>query len=504
MSRQPEPMGHHYAWRRYGVALLLPTILLVGMVTLYPFAFTRPWPANPIFVLTTGLSHAFDMAQNVVLFIPLGMALRWFLAGCSVPLPGQRVGVIVLSASVAFGIEVAQLTIPGRTAALLDVVANTSGAALGAWWLAQPMLPLVERLGFWIHQGVRMTPAWVVFVGLAIWLAGSTWMVTRWQRATLPTTWSDRYTLQIGAANDGRRFWPGYVGFTALYNRAFTADDAQAVRTPGDAIARQPLFAYDFSELPPAGNGPFARPLVAQGRPTLTESGVGVGYQRWLMSSEPLRGVAAEIAQTRAFTLVAQVAAREPDRTTEGLIVNFGRGIDGHNISLIQAGADLLVRMRLPLTRVADDRPPLRFADVFPDGQPRLLALSYDGAVARLFIDGQAHPQWYAFGPGEALINRWLPVQTHQIGGWTIALAGAICLPLALAGLPWRGGRWPPIIVAASGPLLISSAPWLVIAQPLSGGMLVVGMLTIVVSGLIVFWLARKPYSYTSVLSSHV
>lgn len=88
MSRQPEPMGHHYALRRYGVALLLPTILLVGMVTLYPFAFTRPWPANPIFELMTGLSHAFDMAQNIVLFIPLGMALRWFLAGCSVPLPG--------------------------------------------------------------------------------------------------------------------------------------------------------------------------------------------------------------------------------------------------------------------------------------------------------------------------------------------------------------------------------------------------------------------------------
>ncbi|GIV92265.1 MULTISPECIES: VanZ family protein [Chloroflexus] len=492
MSRQPEPMGHHYALRRYGVALLLPTILLVGMVTLYPFAFTRPWPANPIFELMTGLSHAFDMAQNIVLFIPLGMALRWFLAGCSVPLPGQRAGVILLSASVALGIEVAQLTIPGRTAALLDVVANTSGAALGAWWLAQPMLPLVERLGFWIHQGVRMTPAWVVFVGLAIWLAGSTWMVTRWQRATLPTTWSDRYTLQIGAADDGRRFWPGYVGFTALYNRAFTADDAQAVQTPGDAIARQPLFAYDFSELPPAGNGPFARPLVAQGRPTLTESGVGVGYQRWLMSSEPLRGVAAEIARTRAFTLVAQVAAREPDRTTEGLIVNFGRGIDGHNISLIQAGADLLVRMRLPLTRVADDRPPLRFADVFPDGQPRLLALSYDGAVARLFVDGQAHPQWYTFGPGEALINRWLPVQTHQIGGWTIALAGAICLPLALAGLPWRGGRWPPITIAVVGPLLISSAPWLVIAQSLSGGMLVASSATVLVGCTLAYWLTRS------------
>ncbi|MGQ9611416.1 VanZ family protein [Chloroflexus sp.] len=504
MSRQAEPIALRYALRRYGVALLLPTILIIGMLTLYPFAFTRLWPTNPTFVLMTGLSHAFDMVLNIVLFIPLGIALRWFLAGCGVPLPWQRVGVIVLSASGALGIEVAQLTIPGRTAALLDVVANTSGAAFGAWWLAQPMLPLVERLGFWINRGVRMMPAWVVLVGLVFWLAGGIWMVAHWQRATLPTTWSDRYTLQIGAANDGRRFWPGYVGFTALYNRAFTADDVQAVRTPGDAIARQPLFAYDFSELPPAGNGPFARPLVAQGRPTLTESGVSVGYQRWLMSSEPLRGVAAEIARTRAFTLVAQVAAREPDRTTEGLIVNFGRGIDGHNISLIQAGADLLVRMRLPLTRVADDRPPLRFADVFPDGQPRLLALSYDGAFARLFVDGQAHPQWYAFGSGEALINRWLPVQTHQIGGWTIALAGAICLPLALAGLPWRGERWPLITVAVLGPLLISGAPWLVAAQPLSGGMLVAGMLTIVVSGLIVFWLARKPYSYTSVLSSHV
>ncbi len=477
------------AVRRYGIVLALLILSWIGVLTLYPFAFTSAWPTNPWFRLLTGLSHGTDLIQNVILFIPLGVALRWFLAGYGIRQHSQIVGSMILAGLLALGIEIAQLIIPGRTAAILDVTANTAGAGLGSRWLAPRLLPIVDQIGCWLVHLIRQTPATVVVIGLTIWLGSAVWLLQHWQRAALPTNWADRYTLQIGAADDGRRFWPGYVSFVALYGQAFTEREAHKINTFQEAVALQPLLAYDLNQFPPMPNGPFSRPLVAHGKPVLTQEGMRVGYERWLMSREPLRGVAAAIAQTGAFTLVARVAVGEPSRHTEGFIVNYGRGIDGHNVSLIQTGTDLLVRMRLPLTRIANDRPPLRFSEVFPDSRPRVLVFSYDGKVAHLFVDGQPHQQHYTFGPGEVLINRWLPMQTHQIGGWSIVLMFALSLPFGLIGIPWRGVYQP-------FPLLILIGMWvsisaLVVVPPLANSILVASLLSIVMSTLLLYWLTQ-------------
>jgi VanZ family protein len=477
------------AVRRYGIVLALPILGWIGVLTLYPFAFTSAWPTNPLFRLLTGLSHGTDLMQNVILFIPLGVTLRWSLAGYGIRQRGQILGSMMLAGLLALGIEIAQLIIPGRTAAILDVMANTAGAGLGSRWLAPLLLPIVDQIGCWLVHLIRQTPATGVVIGLTIWLGSAGWLLQHWQRATLPTNWSDRYTLQIGAADDGRRFWPGYVSFVALYSRAFTEREAHTVDTFQEAVALQPLLAYDLKQFPPMPKGPYSQPLVAHGKPVLTQEGMRVGYERWLMSREPLRGVAAAIAQTGAFTLVARVAVGEPSRHTEGFIVNYGRGIDGHNVSLIQAGADLLVRMRLPLTRAANDRPPLRFSDVFTSSQPQVLILSYDGAVARLFVDGQQHRQQYTFGPGEALFNRWLPVETHQIGGWSIVLTFMLSLPFGLIGVPWQG-TYRPLLMLIVVSVWVSLAASMV-ASALASSILITNLIGIVISTLLLFWLTQ-------------
>ena len=477
------------AVRRYGIVLALPILGWIGVLTLYPFAFTPTWPTNPWFRLLTGLSHGTDLMQNVILFIPLGVTLRWFLAGYGIRQRGQIVGSMILAGLLALGIEIAQLIIPGRTAAILDVMANTAGAGLGSRWLAPLLIPIVDQIARRVVHLIRQTPATVVVIGLTIWLGSAGWLLQHWQRATLPTNWSDRYTLQIGAADDGRRFWPGYVSFVALYSRAFTEREAHTVDTFQEAVALQPLLAYDLKQFPPMPKGPYSQPLVAHGKPVLTQEGMRVGYERWLMSREPLRGVATAIAQTGAFTLVARVAVGEPTRHTEGFIINYGRGIDGHNVSLIQAGADLLVRMRLPLTRAANDRPPLRFSDVFTSSQPQVLILSYDGAVARLFVDGQQHRQQYTFGPGEALLNRWLPVETHQIGGWSIALTFMLSLPFGLIGVPWQGIHRPLLITILVGGWVSLAA--YVVTPSLASSILIANLISIVISTLLLFWLTQ-------------
>ncbi len=480
--------------RRYGLVVALPIVSLILTLTLYPFDFNGGWPTQPLAALMSGQSHLVDVLRNVALFAPLGIGLRWLLAGIAIGPRGQVVGAMLLAGLLALIIELVQLSIPGRTATLIDVLANAAGAGLGSTWLARPVASVIDLIGKGCLTLVQRVPAWAVAIGLGGWVTGSGWLLAHWQQATLPVNWSERHSLQIGAASDGRRFWPGYVSFIALYNRALSVSEAGTVLNFSTAVALQPLLAYDLTQAPPVMNGPMARPLLTRGRPVVTAEGTGVGYQRWLTSGEPLPGVPAAIAQARALTLVAQVAPRSPERMVEGLIINYGRQIDNHNISLIQFGPDLLVRIRLPWTRAANDRPSLRFRNVFHDQQPRVLVLSYDGAEVRLFIDGQPHHQRYVIGPGEVLINRWIPVQPHQIGGWSIALTAVLSVPLALIGAPWRGSRQWLVLPVLAGPLVMGWVPGLVIAQPLSGALTLSSALTALVGSLVIVWLT-KPFA---------
>ena len=71
-----------------------------------------------------------DVAGNVAVFVPIGLALSGALAG----LPRQRrlLLAVALGAALSIGIELVQLTIPSRATDVDDVLFNTIGAALGA------------------------------------------------------------------------------------------------------------------------------------------------------------------------------------------------------------------------------------------------------------------------------------------------------------------------------------------------------------------------------------
>jgi glycopeptide antibiotics resistance protein len=71
--------------------------------------------------------NAVNIVGNVLLFAPLGAALR---------LLGRRLRYATLAGcALSAAIELAQVAIPGRTTSTADVLCNTAGTALG-WWVA--------------------------------------------------------------------------------------------------------------------------------------------------------------------------------------------------------------------------------------------------------------------------------------------------------------------------------------------------------------------------------
>lgn len=100
-----------------------------------PFAFIgAPWPAY-----VTG----FDLALNVLAYVPLGLLLALTLYPRARGLPAILTAT-ALAVGVSVLIETLQNYLPARIASNLDVLTNVAGAALGAWAGAALAPALIE------------------------------------------------------------------------------------------------------------------------------------------------------------------------------------------------------------------------------------------------------------------------------------------------------------------------------------------------------------------------
>lgn len=109
---------------RLGTALLVYMVGVTLIVTLLPFHFA--WPEQ--WQVTVG-GDAYDFAVSVVLFVPLGFLFRF----ATQRRQRESISVAVWNlALISIMIEALQLLDPTRVSAILDVVANTLGAWVGA------------------------------------------------------------------------------------------------------------------------------------------------------------------------------------------------------------------------------------------------------------------------------------------------------------------------------------------------------------------------------------
>jgi VanZ family protein len=103
---------------RLSVAILGYIILIILLLTLNPFYLVMPKRIH--FTLDSDLNN---LIANLLLFLPLGFFYR---------LSTRQRGALLLGAVVSLSIETVQLFIPARTPSIVDILANTGGAGLGA------------------------------------------------------------------------------------------------------------------------------------------------------------------------------------------------------------------------------------------------------------------------------------------------------------------------------------------------------------------------------------
>ena len=104
---------------RLFTALLGYMTLIILLLTLNPFYFVVPGEFSIKFESSIG-----NLYNNILLFLPLGFLCRM--------ITGRR-GALLMGLGLSLSIEILQLFIPARTTSIVDVLANTLGAGLGAW-----------------------------------------------------------------------------------------------------------------------------------------------------------------------------------------------------------------------------------------------------------------------------------------------------------------------------------------------------------------------------------
>ena len=178
-------------------------LAVILIATLMPRGGTiHPENLTPVLCLVCGEAGAVDVLYNLILFIPLGFALRR---------TGTRTGrVIALSFLLTLAVESAQYwIIPGRDASLSDVLTNTAGGAAGA--LLANFLPVLLN-----PRG----PALSLLLGFSALLPTGTLVLSAWLLRSAPPRslwygqWApeldqyDRFHGRIVTASLGGEFMP--------------------------------------------------------------------------------------------------------------------------------------------------------------------------------------------------------------------------------------------------------------------------------------------------------
>jgi len=349
---------------RTGWFLASTGFLVIAVTTLVPIprqaAASR---ATPVWCLVCGDLGGVDVLSNLLLFIPFAAGMR--LLGLRAPV------VTVLGALLSLAIESLQLSIiPGRDAALSDLLTNTLGSWIGATLITyrtQILDPGSARAG-----------------RLAI-LGALAWWVVQFGTAVLLRPWVPSSELRAawGRAVPGREPFNGRVSSAVV----------SGVPVPQKAVALSP----EISE------------RIRQGRVHLELAFTSGGSAA---SWSPLFEILARSGSVLSVEAVGRDLAFQPPARSSALRLRR---------PALRLEEALLTQPDLPVRLAAGERSDTLWA-VWTAAGVRHSSLQ---VLSPSFGWSLVTPVWYAYGPEASLLTGlWLVVWLLPTGYWS-ARAGA-------------------------------------------------------------------------------
>ncbi len=410
------------------VPVWLPLYLVVAIAaTLSPF---RGAMCERTRGLMPGVS-GFDLVTNLLLFAPLGFALRersrWKLVALAVVLSGS--------------IELAQAWLP-RVQSALDIVINAMGALLGA--TLAPLIPLPS------------TRVWRSLLLIAAPLALITLAGSAAIRVPLDFSNWEAFPLWLGNEATGDRPWFGILHEVRVYDHAIDVTEPGAEAEPPAWSSGGPVLwirlGHPIRARLEGPEGVHERKLepIRQAKEA-SASGLRFDAPGVELDRELSTHVLERIGSAGRLGIRVLAEPARLDQIGPARMVSFSATTGLRNFMVAQRGGDVVVRVRTPATGLNGSPPEVRTMLSPLRTRPQWIDASFDGELLRIGVDGHCYVEAnLALDTAPLPIGRLL---APSIAG-TVALSGLAASILAPAARPWlRRGAFIAGAVAGFGTL---------------------------------------------------
>jgi len=429
--------------------ILLLALAGIFFLTLYPFRFdfSRHLPRVFFPFLLGGRGKdigRFDDFLNVMLFMPFGFGFAEKLRERGKSRLVALGFTFAAGAVLSYAVELLQIYIPQRDSGWEDVLTNSFGAVFGGMLFDRCGGTTLRLLSSAEHE----LRAWLTFrrAALVLLLYVMCWcaIAAQLQKESRPSNWNSDSFLAIGnsASSHFPPAWKGKVFELEMWDYAVSPEFVRALtsRGPADAADLGSMVAYRFS-----GSAPFqderhllpALSWMPQAPGSISGSDVFLDGKSWLISPSPVSLLVSDLERTGQFSLRVLC---EPAQASgiDAWIISISSPSGITNLQLRQEDASLVFWFRAPLS-IDRHRMSWTIPDAFAANETRDLLVSFDGASAKLFVNGKKRSGTYELGPGAALARFIRHIKTPELEGYEYLFCALLFFPAGcLLGVTWR------------------------------------------------------------------
>ena len=383
-----------------------------------------------------------DLLVNIVLYVPLGAALR-------------RRGVVfavMVGAVLSTGVEIVQLFYPDRYTAATDVAANIAGVLIG-WVLSNRS----ARRSVWRIDPIFLTKRLSIFA--AVLFVSAVWYLSLPGPRSDFANWDPDCRLIVADELTRDRSWDGAIEALAVF-------DGSLSRREIERCAR--LDASSALDAHVASLAPlyFVRPAES------LDSIRGVP----LVGGAEQERLHERLVSKNRLTVLVWFRTRDENQSGPARIAGYSKSPYAQNFSLGQENREIIFRLRTRTTVPGGFYPQTKTRPLLEKNRRTFVAATYDGRNIRVFVDGRYEARLNLCAHGRRspfLSDSGLPASAAFVGGlFGLVWVGALGwlrprygLGGALGGL--AGGL---IFLAAGGAgALPEFAPWVPVVSVWAG-----------------------------------
>lgn len=365
-------------------------------------------------VEASGLNYNIDILKNLLLFFPLGICLSWYLHQILSKNTLHLISYIFLFCfGFSYSIELTQIFLPTRCAALNDVLCNTLGGFAGS------ILYFYKRY---------------FLIG---WLTAGLLLSIPLQQKTVISNWDDNYFLLIGNELTGDRPWKGLVSGLFLTDAVVPPKNIEDFFSGDntDEIFGNSLIASFRLHEPNDIKGKAAKnlPLKWTG-PTgnLQPSGILTNEHQWLQTNTPAQALTKKIKDSGHFTIGITAQTDNSLQHGPARIVSLSANPLLRNFTIGQNDSDLIIRMRTPLTGLNGSNPEFKINDVFVNSENQKMVITYDGSVLRTYINSPGNQHSFELSPGAVAASYFTDISPANLQLYKMLYYFCLFSPLGL------------------------------------------------------------------------